>query len=302
MQLSFIGELVNLPFVGCFFIMRVISPFPKEKLSEMIDYYDGGNKSLREVSERFNVPALTIYGHFKKNNIDTKMDYMRNGNRIRKYQIDETYFEKINTRNKAYVFGWLMSDGGMNDSGSCYQIRLKISDIDILNEIKKELGYKRENYVIPKGGINHKGCELLVISNMKMFEDLIKLGCTPRKSLTKKFPSSIPSEFMLDFIRGYFDGNGCLHITNNHGSAGLEIKICTSMDFSIGLGKYLESIGIHCNLDRDKRTSIGTGQVRIRRMKDCVMFLEFIYTNLDGTLFLQRKRDKYLKYQELKNK
>ena len=44
----------------------------------------------------------------------------------------------------------------------------------------------------------------------KIFKDLIKLGVTPRKSLTLKFPTFLNEDLMRHFIRGYFDGDGCI--------------------------------------------------------------------------------------------
>lgn len=55
------------------------------------------------------------------------------------------------------------------------------------------------------------------ICNRKMCEDLNKLGCTPNKSLTLKFPSEeqVPKNLIRHFIRGYFDGDGCIHINKD---------------------------------------------------------------------------------------
>ena len=51
------------------------------------------------------------------------------------------------------------------------------------------------------------------ISNKHLWNSLNTLGCTPRKSLTLQFPDinifSSP-ELVKHFIRGYFDGDGCL--------------------------------------------------------------------------------------------
>ena len=43
-----------------------------------------------------------------------------------------------------------------------------------------------------------------------MVNDLINLGCIPNKSLTLTFPDFINDELLPHFIRGYFDGDGCI--------------------------------------------------------------------------------------------
>lgn len=44
----------------------------------------------------------------------------------------------------------------------------------------------------------------------KCKQDLINLGCVPKKSLILTFPSEeqIPKKLIKHFIRGYFDGDG----------------------------------------------------------------------------------------------
>lgn len=45
-----------------------------------------------------------------------------------------------------------------------------------------------------------------------MANDLINLGCIPRKTLVLKFPneSTVPKQLIKHFIRGYMDGDGCI--------------------------------------------------------------------------------------------
>ena len=47
-----------------------------------------------------------------------------------------------------------------------------------------------------------------------MYEDLVKLGCVPSKSLTVKFPTEeqVPKEFLSTFILGLIDGDGSVAI------------------------------------------------------------------------------------------
>lgn len=45
-----------------------------------------------------------------------------------------------------------------------------------------------------------------------MCKDISTLGAIKNKSLTLTFPSDdiVPKKFKRDFIRGYFDGDGCI--------------------------------------------------------------------------------------------
>lgn len=57
----------------------------------------------------------------------------------------------------------------------------------------------------------YKSVRLSVCCN-KMCLDLIKLGCASRKTYIISFPSDdiVPERYKRDFIRGYFDGDGCI--------------------------------------------------------------------------------------------
>ena len=46
-----------------------------------------------------------------------------------------------------------------------------------------------------------------------MFNDLIKQGCIPNKSLVLTFPNKhqVPENLINHFIRGYFDGDGSIN-------------------------------------------------------------------------------------------
>jgi intein-encoded DNA endonuclease-like protein len=43
------------------------------------------------------------------------------------------------------------------------------------------------------------------------FADLVHLGFTQTKSSTLTFPT-VPKQYQADFVRGYFDGDGCMYV------------------------------------------------------------------------------------------
>lgn len=56
------------------------------------------------------------------------------------------------------------------------------------------------------------------VSNKKLVSDLIKLGCVPCKSLILTFPNKEifkTDDLVKHFIRGYFDGDGCISYSSN---------------------------------------------------------------------------------------
>lgn len=84
-------------------------------------------------------------------------------------------------------------------------------DKDILEKIKVALNSENNiDTIIQKS--NNKEKNKIVFSSIDLCNDLSKLGGIKNKSLTLEFPNSdiVPNELIHHFIRGYFDGDGCV--------------------------------------------------------------------------------------------
>src|SRR5580692_2106579 len=108
----------------------------------------------------------------------------------------------------AYVLGFFAADGNMirNRRGACF-ISFHITDKDVLLKIRSVLGSDHAIGVrLPQKEHWRTGYRLQVGSK-DFFEDILRLGLTPHKSLSMKMPL-VPKEYFGDFVRGYFDGDG----------------------------------------------------------------------------------------------
>jgi len=79
-----------------------------------------------------------------------------------------------------------------------------------------------------------------------MYSDLINLGLHPRKSLTINLPD-VPKRYMSHFIRGYFDGDGCINLYRNKNRKGTRLTtifVSGSKNFLISLNNFLKENGI----------------------------------------------------------
>ncbi|MBT4870821.1 MAG: aminoacyl-tRNA hydrolase [Candidatus Diapherotrites archaeon] len=120
----------------------------------------------------------------------------------RKHKIDLGFFKKY-TQASSYVLGWMYSDGHISKDGCTFGFHLGRKDLKILEKIKSLLQSDH------KIRINPTHIELRFHS-LLMVEDLGKLGCESRKTKKIRFPKDIPKKYKLDFIRGYFDGDGSI--------------------------------------------------------------------------------------------
>ena len=134
---------------------------------------------------------------------------------IPKKTLDKAYFDIIDNKTKAYILGWIFSDGNIyvnKDSGHyTMSIKLKSSDSYILNAFKYIVGVKANLFEY-----TDEGTTKLHLSCKEMINTLInKYGIIPNKSLSmngKLAFKNIPKEFHKSFLLGLFDGDGTVGV------------------------------------------------------------------------------------------
>ena len=124
------------------------------------------------------------------------------------HKINSNFFEKIDTPEKAYVFGFFCADG-YNSGYSNLEFYQLEENKDILEKIQAALDtdYLLQSKVQKTNG---KVLWKLSINSKKMCSDLTRLGAVKNKSLILEFPQFITPKLLSHFIRGYFDGDGCI--------------------------------------------------------------------------------------------
>lgn len=201
----------------------------------------------------------------------------RNNPNTKYSNIDDGFFKKIDSVEKAYLLGWIASDGHVGKRG--FKISIHQKDIAILKNIKRMIDDR-----VPIRKFNTPTSQMCSIefNSIEMSKDLCRwLGINPgRKCETVRFPR-LNRKLSLMFLRGYFEGDGCIasperkkkspvvHITSNSKSM---LKSIRSL------------IGLPCYLGR-KYVSWYTNKA--------IQFLDLIYAgHLD--LKLKRKYDLYI--------
>ena len=69
--------------------------------------YVDQDMSIKEISNKLNVDNMSVKRALQKNNIQLRTL----SESLRKYSLDETYFDNIDSPNKAYILGFLYADG-----------------------------------------------------------------------------------------------------------------------------------------------------------------------------------------------
>jgi hypothetical protein len=106
----------------------------------------------------------------------------------------------------AYVLGLWWTDGCMRvKAHGAHEIEIASNDHDHLSTIAKVIG---GNFQLRKVAPDSL-CYKIIFCSKEMYQDIEKLGGTPRKSRTIGFPD-VPSELLPHFVRGVVDGDGTL--------------------------------------------------------------------------------------------
>ena len=182
---------------------------PQDK-SRIIELYNLGTVSLEKIGQEIGVSRSAIKTLLIKEGV-----YVQN-KRARKFTGNFNYFETIDTPEKAYWLGFIFADGCVSpkrigQGGACLKIRLHPKDREHLEKFVSCLeGNFEIKERINSGYSEGQPCIDLEINSHKMVSDLISQGVLPVKSPILK-PPSLKPELEMDFIRGYFDGDGSIY-------------------------------------------------------------------------------------------
>ena len=206
-------------------------------------------------------------------------------------QIYENYFKEINTCDKAYFLGLLLMDGNVINNrkkGNCWTIQISLIDKDkyILEKLKENV--KSDNKV----GSSNNMCYFSMFSS-KMARNKKKYGIIPRKSLVLEKLPNIEDKYMPDLIRGIFDANGSVYITNKNKKLHFSFYSTHSM-----LESIKDLLRNKLNFPNNKIIDQKKHKVSLMSFsakKDIINFYNYIYYNEEVTC-LKRKKDKFYKY------
>jgi intein/homing endonuclease len=111
----------------------------------------------------------------------------------------------------AYILGFFTADGSMirNRRGAHF-VEFNITDRSILEQIKMAMGSTHKISSRDRGNDRWKLGYRLQFGSKILFEDLHNLGLVQRKSKILRLPK-IPRKWVGSFVRGYFDGDGCVY-------------------------------------------------------------------------------------------
>lgn len=228
---------------------------------------------------------------------------------MQKYSLNENYFENIDEEHKAYWLGFIMADGSLSKTTpTCsgynrLQMVLSESDIEILEKLKIDLQSTSPIHIRKyKTGYetNSASC-YLHINSTKMCKDLKELGMGLKEN--RYMSQNIPQKYIRDFIRGYFDGDGCISVFDTISKVGSKTYPRKCREFSITSPEQIllvfknifeKECGVSTKvaLKRYKRTAKAVS-LRYGGKRDVIALYHYLYDN--ATIYLQRKYNNFQK-------
>lgn len=235
-------------------------------------------QSLRKIAKLYGTNHVAMSTFLAKHDQSTEMF---------RHQFNHQFFDKIDTEEKAYFLGIMLSDGTIKWDG----VAINMTDKDILEKFKIAVGYDGAIRVILPLKPHHKIKYEINLYSVYMMDILAKYNVVGNKSLTLKFPDKalIHDDMIRHVIRGIFDGDG-----------GFVYDKCNNKwDITItGTKEILE--GIHALspvkghfYHAGKKVNKNTWQWRIRAQEDVVSFVGWIYS--DSHVKMNRKVEESVK-------
>ena len=191
---------------------------------------------------------------------------------------------KKDSSDKFYWIGFITADGNISKNFLSLSIQLKGEDREHLEKFKKFICsdapikevYTTQGHLSYKITINSK--ELCAYLN-----DFYNVF--PNKSLKMVFPDNIPKEYIKDYIRGFFDGDGSIYFTR---------KGQPTFSLSSGTKTFLETIKEKLDLDNVVNYSGQVWRISVTGVNKATKILNFLYEGSSEFNRLDRKYNRYL--------
>ena len=232
-------------------------------------YYLDHKESIKNVSNKFNLNFGILRYHLAKRGISR--------GRGLKASCNEDYFKNIDTEEKAYWLGFIMADGNISNFSGGYYLKFSLekNDADTIKAFKNAIEFA--------GAIIHNRNNIgISIGSKSIYNDLNRYGIIERKSGREIIPFGlIPDELIRHFVRGYFDGDGCVSMSGT-------VQICCGRIFA---ESFIDNINPNFRIKNFDTTNVVVNLLSTRK-KYCKEFYEYCYR--DSNIYLQRKFSRFV--------
>ncbi len=200
---------------------RQLTPQLKQQI---VQAFEGGME-CREIPDFLNVSKRSVARVLAEVGINTK--------RKNRYNLDEAYFDTIDSQKKAYLLGLMAADGCVTSTN---YVVYESTELSLVKLFKAELIYTGDIRTItfPQGYAPHYRINFSskqLATALKQYA--VVVGRT--ESGAYYFPEA---QYFSSYLLGYFDGDGCAYV--NQGRSGGLVCIVGSYPWVKALSNYLD--------------------------------------------------------------
>ena len=233
-------------------------------------------------------------------------NYPLTTNHISNRRIRHDIFSKIETELQAYLLGFYAADGNINEKRKTFRIHLQKQDSELVYLYKDIISPDARTFTVNEHkttGRNGKEINAhesfgVDITSTKLCTDLVNLGIGYNKSYSNLHIPEIPEDLIRHFIRGYFDGDGCITIwlSKEKGKSDRvrgKFDICAkSASILNEFIKFFATHDIKINLNYLKRDDMY--RISTSSKKELEKIYNILYK--DSNFYLSRKFNKFDHY------
>ena len=249
---------------------------------EKIKEYLKKGYSLRKISEKENIPLTTLRYYVNKNNLKQYNNFVRNID-------DKDFFKNINTKEKAYIIGFILGDGEIHNTNDVH-LGIKLSDKQLIYDIntylpweghiKEDLTFDKKTRRFPRIRFNFRSRAFGKVL-VKMFGNRLA---------SKRNMPIISKPLRPYLIAGLFDSDGCITygFRKDRNRLWYKVSFTCNENILLGLQKELYANNISSRIYPKKNENVFV--LEITNLKDIYNFFNLLPT--DGVR-LKRKVEKF---------
>lgn len=251
-------------------------------IKEIIDRYEGGEGTWK-IAKSYNTYPQKINDLLRSNGITIRKD-------SRKNTFDLSFFEEINSPEKAYCLGYLYGDGSINKNG----VSFFSADRDVIDKISNVTQFSRKPELDLRGKLD---IYYIRLNSRKVVKDVKKLGRNQyKKDLVWVDDTIVPNNLKKYFILGLYDSDGGLYFNKTDLIRDISIAFTGSKSIIVELSNFIEvELDIEMNAIY-KHKECYLHYLRSYKKSTIITILDWLYDR--APIYMKRKHDKYLQLKQ----
>ena len=260
--------------------------------------------AISEIAKQLGKNMSSVSSVVKRFKLTPKKSYINT--------LDHTFFDNIDTSEKAYLLGFFIADGCINTDTERTKGRFSINqsedDKEIVQAFKKYLNVPSDIQIVnSKSGSENRKTQHRLRWTSPYMRDVLRntYNITSNKTLDIDFQfpiGLIPENLQGHFVRGFIDGDGYMGDNGQEGNFSISI-VGTSVKFVTLIGDLVsKATGMSYSISTTQGKTCAYYSLRwscdhVDKLEKITKLRIYLYNN--ASIYLTRKKDKidhYIEY------